>query len=201
MFSCIIVLVAIKITPIESEIISDLNWETQEKGVWLFHDLEAFPLLIRTNIETGGGSKTSKLEFAIDSIEQESFGSLQIGFRDTGLRYWLAGCPSSWIDMTDVPTSVEKVWNITKTATHIRMECNDVVVLDKLIASETSCSNIWGDKDVSYIMFDQADYATNAYNKIAGVYFVYSYVGWWCTFFNFVSIIYPLVCFLALHSL
>ena len=138
------------------DIISDINWETFEKGVWLKHDLETFPLLMKTDTEAGT-YQYSKISFTTDT--QEKLGEILIDFQSTLCHV----CGDNWRTFSNLPSEPNKVWNITKTSTAITIECNDVVVVNAPFSNSEWCKSMWKENDVAYIRFKIADTATDRY--------------------------------------
>ena len=135
-------------------------------------DLELTPLVIRTNSVLGSYTY-DQVAVYFYSAEGESAGGVSLHFTST-LQYWLSWC-KSWTNFPVTPPSAtDKVWQITLTRTagvRLVIHCNDVEVLNTLL-SEATCSYSWWsttwNKDVTKIMFDSSDTASDYYRPQPG---------------------------------
>ena len=143
-------------------IISD--WASVARNVYIDYDLEEHPLQIKTDSAVGSDEEVW-VQFY--TAEWTWFSGISLSFSITP-RYYIWYCTSS--DTTfpvDLPAELDKIWTITKTATALVIECNDVEVLNYLYseASMASCVTTLS-QDVEKIWFTSInDDASDAYRQ------------------------------------
>ena len=107
-----------------------------------YHDLEKFPLYIKTNAVVG---KYNALKVFLFTAQDKYAGSFKIAFKSS--QYGLGSCheDKTRVDFdTELPTDTDKVWKITKTIgsdVRILIQCNDVQVLNATISKSSTCEN------------------------------------------------------------
>ena len=92
------------------------------------YDLEAHPLQIKTDSTVGSWDKVIAYLYTANDV---MFGNIRLVFGATPT-YRIGYCTSGSYTTfpVEVPAEQNKIWTITKTVTAIKIECNDVEVLD-----------------------------------------------------------------------
>lgn len=142
------------------------------RNVHIDWDLEETPLEIRTDSAL---ESDEQVIVRFHNAAGDEVG-VNLWFRTT-LQYLLPHCSESWTDLpTTPPSSVHKVWRITKVKTsgiRVIVYCNGEEVLNVLL-SDTTCSysnwkeETWRDywkwnNDVEKIQFHSGDKASDGY--------------------------------------
>ena len=86
-------------------------------------------------------------------------------------QYYIVSCTSDYTDIpVDLPAAQDKIWTITKSATALTIECNDVVVVNYLYSdsSDDDCVTKLS-QDVEKIWFHSTDTASDEYRQEPGV--------------------------------
>ena len=128
-----------------------------QRDVKLVYDLENTPLQIRTNSELGGNEVVQVWFYTAAGADVGGV----IFFFTSPPKYHLVHCSTSRTNFpVDLPSGTTKVWTITLTRTsgiRLRVQCNDVEVLNVVI-SDTICGHTvytrW-DRQVGKILFHQ----------------------------------------------
>ena len=107
--------------------------------MYINYDLEEHPLQIKTDSAVGSGEMVL---VELYTAEEVYISNISLQFSATPqYQYHIRNCTSSWTNFTvDLPVEQDKIWTITKTATALKIECNDVEVLN-LVYSEADTSN------------------------------------------------------------
>ena len=133
-----------------------------QRSVYIPWDLEGTPLQIKTNSTLGSNEHIWVLMFDKDS---SFIGGVGVKFTSPNLQYFIGQC-SSWANVpVQPPVEVDKILTITKTETAFIITCNDVEVLNYLLAdsSESNCDTKWGGDVVQQIQFSSWDRASDLY--------------------------------------
>ena len=147
-----------------------LGWIPVRRGEVQDHDLESFPLEIKTDSALGS-EDTLGVYFL--SAGGESAGGVFLCFTSHP-QYCLGWC-TSWTNLpVNPPSATDKVWRITLTRTagvRIVIHCNDVEVLNTLLSQATCSRSEWStywNRDVTKIMFASWDTASDYYRPQPG---------------------------------
>ena len=128
-------------------------------------DLEEHPLQIKTNSAVGSGEA---VYVKLYTAEEVHISTIRLYFSATP-QYYISYCISSYTNYpVDLPAEQDKIWTITKTATALKIECNNVEVLN-LVYSEADtpddCVAAYS-QDVEKIVFPYyRDTATDEYRQ------------------------------------
>ena len=143
-----------------------LGWIPVRRDEALDHDLESFPLEIKTDSALGSGDEVGVIFL---SAEKEYAGGVALHFTSTP-QYFLGWC-NKWTNLpVNPPSSTVKVWRITLTRTagvRLVIHCNDVEVFNRLLSS-TCTYSVWStywSRDVTKIWFDSSDTASVDYKS------------------------------------
>ena len=128
------------------------------------YDLQEHPLQIKTDSAVGSGEKVI---VQLYTAEEVLISSILLNFSATPQHY-ISYCTSSSSFPVDLPEEQNKTWTITKTATALKIECNDAEVLN-LVYSESnydssSCVTRYS-WDVEKIKFTSSDTASDEYRQ------------------------------------
>ena len=99
--------------------------------MYIDHDLERSPLLIKTNSEPGSDEFLRVYFFTAD---EESAGGFSSNFK-LDPKFWLIKCSDSYTDFPhELPSETDKVWRVSLSrisgVRRIVVQCNDVEVLN-----------------------------------------------------------------------
>ena len=120
-------------------------------------NLENYPLQIKTDSEVGSDEEVRVMFY--DS-QEGLIGGIYLFFKSTP-QYFIGYCSSSYVDIPNLPSVIEKVWTITFTRTSdvvtLVVHCNEVEVFNVVI-SDTICkldyaTTFWSRKPASKILF------------------------------------------------
>ena len=128
------------------------DWIAVERNVFIPWDLEGTPLQIKTNSTLGSGDR---IRGNMYDKGGSNIGYVRVEFSST-VQYYIGSCSNSWADLpVQPPVEVDKIWTITKTETAIIITCNNVEVLNYLLAdsSNSNCVTNWGGDVVEKIKF------------------------------------------------
>ena len=147
-----------------------LGWIPVRRDEALDHDLESFPLEIKTDSALGSGDEVGVIFL---SAEKEYAGGVALHFTSTP-QYFLGWC-NKWTNLpVNPPSPTVKVWHITLTRTagvRLVIHCNDVEVLNKLLSQATCSESRWRtywNRDVTNIKFASWDTASDYYKPQPG---------------------------------
>ena len=122
------------------------------------YDLEENPLQIKTDSVVGSG----ELVLVVLYTDQEEYISdIRLDLSSSATpKYKIQPCTPPTIFPVDLPVEQDKIWTITKTATALKIECNDVEVVDYLYSdsSDSRCVTRFS-QDIEKIIFP-SDYDT-----------------------------------------
>ena len=125
------------------------------------HDLEEHPLQIKTSSTVGS---EEQVYVKLYTADVEQIGNIELRFYST-LYYTITSCSSGYITADLLPAEHNKTWTIRKTATAIRITCNDVLVVNmQYYDYSSSCATTWS-KDVEKLYFSSADTASDWYRE------------------------------------
>ncbi|KAL5272008.1 hypothetical protein ACHWQZ_G000266 [Mnemiopsis leidyi] len=142
------------------------DWIAVERNIYITHDLEAYPLLIKTDSELGSNHKTKVLFFTENLI---AAGGVSIEF-STNPKFFLHSCKSSTVFPTSLPEATTKEWKITlikrapENLIRVLIHCNDKEVLSYDMSSSCTTSGwtTWKN-DIEKINFKNEDTASDFY--------------------------------------
>ena len=142
-------------------------------------DLEATPLQIKTDSTLDSDDEIRVKMFFKDN---SAIGGVIVGFSST-VQYYIGYCT----DPTDLPVQppveVDKIWTINKTETAFIITCNNVEVLNYLLAdsSNGNCVTQWGGDVVEEIKFSiYFDTASDFYRAGEGLNLTYHIISTSC---------------------
>ena len=130
------------------------SWITVERGVLIRHDLEQYPLQIRTNSLAGDDTLVDLTVYQISATSSgEYLAYIYVKFSDV-LQYKVSSCVNDHTPFpTTPPTEQDKTWTITKTSIALKIECNGIEVLEVIYSNYgEACVTVWSN-DVAKIMF------------------------------------------------
>ena len=130
--------------------------------MYIEYDLEENPLQIKTDSVVGSNDK---VVVKLYTSEEEYISYIILYFTATPV-YLILYCTSSFTTFTvDLPAEQDKIWTITKTATTLKIECNDVVVLDYTYSEADTPDDCVAkySQDVEKIKFWTDDAASDEY--------------------------------------
>ena len=131
--------------------------------MYIEYDLEEHPLQIKTDSVVGSNEKVG---VRLYTSEEAYISRILLRF-DATPKLYINRCTSGSITFpVDLPTGQNKIWTITKTTTALKIECNDVVVLDYLYTEfiNSDCVAKFS-KDVEKIWFTSSDDASDEYRQ------------------------------------
>ena len=101
-----------------------------------------------------------------NASDSSSLGEIQLRLSKTGNNYYLTRCASETPFSATLPAEQDKIWNISKTDTYLKIECNGVEVLHFVFSDSTNpqCVPNWSQR-VAKIMFSGADKASDGYRQ------------------------------------
>lgn len=133
------------------------------------HNLETTPLEIKTDSVVGNGQE---ILLVLYDIQGSYAGHFIIRFR-AWPHFVIWHCTGKTGFLTNLPTSVDKIWRITKLpGPRVLVHCNGVVVVDHVISNKTCYYSDWSKfwvKDVGQIGFHKTwDTASDFYRSYEG---------------------------------
>ena len=132
------------------------DWTSIDREVFLDYDLEGNPIQIRTASVEGSDDE---LQISLYDVEEEVISSITLKFHTSPPVFSISHCTTAWTNFqVDVPADQDKVWTITKTETALKIECNNVELLNLVYseAADARCVNTMG-QDVEKIKFASSD--------------------------------------------
>ena len=142
------------------------GWLSVTRNVKFDYDLEEHPLQIKTNSAVGSEDVVALYLYTAGGAY---ISNIRLVFYTTP-HYRIYRCTDYTTFPVDVPAEQDKIWTITKTATAIKIECNEVEVVNLYSdSSDDECAEIYSE-DVERIKFANSDTASDEYRqKPAGV--------------------------------
>ena len=146
------------------------GWKEVKRGELIDHNLEKFPLQIKTRSAVGS---QEQLAVWFENANEGFAGGLFVYFTSP-LSYLIDSCTESDISDTsfpsDIPTDIDKIWTLTLIRTsetqNLVITCNNKEVLNFSI-SETTCTDAWWPvawtQEVKKIKFLKEDNASDFY--------------------------------------
>ena len=126
------------------------------------YDLEEHPIQIKTNSTVGSDEVVALYLY---TAEDTFISNIRLVFSAT-LQYRINQCTGYSNFSVDVPAEQDKIWTITKTDTAIKIECNDVEMVNLVYSdsSEDDCVAKYS-QDVGKIKFLSSDSASDEYRQ------------------------------------
>ena len=131
------------------------------------HDLETTPLQIKTDSAAGSDDKVAVL---FSTADNEYSRAIWLKFSDPPV-FTIGLCRSSYTSFpVNLPAEQTKIWTITKTATTVKISCNevDLVTYPFSDSSKSACVPTWS-KDAEKIAFDSKDTASDEFRALPGM--------------------------------
>ena len=132
------------------------------------YDLEGRPLQIKTDSAVG---TWDSIALRLHTDTEGLITVIYVRLTDPP-QYSIYYCTSSWTTFpVSLPAEQDKIWTFYKTDTALRIECNDVEVLNYLYSevNDDDCVEKLG-RDVEKIMFGSFDTASDMYRPRPGVF-------------------------------
>ena len=138
------------------------------------HNLQLYPIELRTGSEIGSGKNTAMDFYTVD---EKKTGSVWLKFESTP-RFSLWQCTKNpTVFQTPLPAERDKTWRIRVTKSsgiRVLIHCNGVEVLNLLMSDSTCADRDWLEywsRDVVKIRFPRSgDTATNYYRTYTGTF-------------------------------
>ena len=140
------------------------GWTRVKRNEYIEYDLEEQPLQIKTDSALGSGHV---VHIYLYTAEEDYISWIKLHFTPIPT-FDMNDCTYGNTTFTvDLPAAQDKIWTITKTATALKIECNDVEVLNFIFSKADYADRCASDysKDVGIIEFDGMDTASDEYSK------------------------------------
>jgi hypothetical protein len=134
------------------------------------YDLEANPLQIKTDSAIGDGDWVDVAFYTAAETSLRSYFAFVMIHFSSPMEYRIGNDQScggaGYTEFpTAPPTEQDKVWTITLSSTSIKIDCNDVEVIDFVFSDYgDDCTNTWAD-DVEQIAFYTNGIASDEYRQ------------------------------------
>ena len=128
------------------------------------YDLETYPLQVKTTTQF---EEKNKMSFVMLTVENERIGSSDFAIMlQSGVFWWyLKDCSGDFVGFTgNIPPEDNKIWTFTKTANSLKVECNELEVLNLVFSDKgQDCSQSADNKAAAKIQFWGIDTVSDSY--------------------------------------